>query len=72
MRSDLQDSGCPVGIEETQPFSASLQLWPNPAQGAVNITSVQPFQSITFKDITGKIVLSEKKSNQRMQASNRR
>ncbi|MDZ7902372.1 MAG: hypothetical protein U5L01_07455 [Rheinheimera sp.] len=69
---DVVESGCPVGIEETQPFSASLQLWLQSSARRSQYYEQAAISPITFKDITGKIVLSEKKSNQRMQVPNRR
>ncbi|MFN0031944.1 MAG: T9SS type A sorting domain-containing protein [Flavobacteriales bacterium] len=66
---DVEDLGCPVGIEERHPelVSGSLQIAPNPANDVAQITSNEAFESITIRDITGKVVYSYKMNNHVLQ-----
>jgi hypothetical protein len=56
-------NGCPVGISELQISNSKFQIAPNPANDVVNISSTQEFESITIRDITGRIVYKEQMPN---------
>lgn len=55
---DLQDSGCPVGVEENNVRGYSFQMAPNPSRGIVQISSNQVFKNISIFDIAGKLVFT--------------
>ncbi len=62
-------NGCPVGISELQISNSKFQIAPNPANNVVNISSTQEFESITIRDITGRIVYKEQMSNHTLNKS---
>lgn len=50
----------PVGLTESDYQSTKVTLYPNPANNKITIESSLNHSSITFTDITGRVVLTEK------------
>ena len=50
-----------VGIEEENQFS--FNVFPNPTNGILNISSSQEIESVVVKNTLGQIVLMERNSN---------
>ncbi|MFN0032518.1 MAG: T9SS type A sorting domain-containing protein [Flavobacteriales bacterium] len=66
---DVEDNGCPTAVAEFQISDFRFQIAPNPASNMINISSAQEFESITIRDITGRIVYRERMPNHTLNKS---
>ncbi len=69
---DVVYMDCPyVDIDEhsLDPSQGLFSVFPNPASSSVFISSTQEFESITIRDITGRIVYKEQMSNHTLNKS---
>lgn len=65
---DLVWSNCGAdNVSHAELGLTSLHVWPNPASNMVNMTSKQEFESITIRDITGRIVYTSAMNNHVLQ-----
>jgi hypothetical protein len=67
---DVEYMDCPfVDVVEhsLDPGQGLFSVFPNPASGSVSISSAQEFESITIRDVTGKVVLASELSNHVLQ-----